>query len=175
MARWRRGLSPVDLWLDSQCRGRVLEVGCGPGRLISAVGPLGLGVDSSPLAVAEVHARGGRAVCQSIFEPLPDESRYGTLIVADGSVGIGGDPIRLFVRLGQLLSPSGTAWVEFEEPNTTTRIDRIRIRSPRGDTSAWFDWSVISISDLWLVELAGLRAGPPISCDGRHFAALSRP
>ena len=39
--------------------------------------------------------RGGAALRRDVFAPLPGEGRWYTALLADGNVGIGGDPVAL--------------------------------------------------------------------------------
>ncbi|HEY3143875.1 MAG TPA: class I SAM-dependent methyltransferase, partial [Acidimicrobiales bacterium] len=53
--------------------GPVLDVGCGPGRLVHALlarGRAALGIDLSPSAVAEAKARGALVLRRDVFAPL---------------------------------------------------------------------------------------------------------
>lgn len=89
-------------------RGTVLDVGCGPGRLVAELAARGrpaLGIDVSEAAVAHTARLGGQALRRSVFEPLPGEGRWDTALLLDGNVGIGGDPAALLHRMAQLLTP----------------------------------------------------------------------
>ena len=37
VARWNDSASPEDAWLLDRCSGAVVDLGCGPGRLLSAL------------------------------------------------------------------------------------------------------------------------------------------
>ncbi|MFI7588488.1 class I SAM-dependent DNA methyltransferase [Spongisporangium articulatum] len=93
-------------------RPRVLDIGCGAGRLTVALlgrGAQALGVDSSPTAVRLARSRGARVHRADVLGPLPDAWRHGwdRVLLADGNLGIGGDPARLLNRLVPLLAPGG--------------------------------------------------------------------
>ncbi|WP_329304198.1 class I SAM-dependent methyltransferase [Streptomyces sp. NBC_00659] len=108
--RWCARADAVDLQLLAYCEGAVLDVGCGPGRLVAELAARGrpsLGIDVSEAAVARTVRLGGRALHRSVFEQLPSEGRWGTVLLVDGNIGIGGDPAALLRRTAELLAPGG--------------------------------------------------------------------
>lgn len=114
-SRWRGDADADDAWLLDRCTGPTLDLGCGPGRLVTALAVRGvpaLGVDSSFVARALCRRRGTAMVCRDVFRPLPDEGAWAHVLLADGNIGIGGDPVRLLARTAALLAPGGTALVE---------------------------------------------------------------
>lgn len=118
---WTRTADAADLALLSHCAGPTVDLGCGPGRMTAALAARGLpslGVDVVPAAVAEAEARGGRAVCRDLFEPLPGEGWWTTALLADGNLGIGGDPLALLARVRRLLAPGGRVVAEVHPPGT---------------------------------------------------------
>ncbi|MFD7013570.1 methyltransferase domain-containing protein, partial [Streptomyces sp. NPDC059928] len=93
--RWCAEPDLADRTVLRRCRGAVLDIGCGPGRLVAALaaeGVAALGVDVSPEAVRRTRALGGSALCRSVFDQLPGEGRWDTALLLDGNVGIGGGP-----------------------------------------------------------------------------------
>lgn len=97
---------------DGGARARVLDVGCGPGRLTAAVsgrGATAVGVDMSGAAVALARARGVHARRADVLRPLPLcwTGRWDRVLLADGNLGIGGDPVALLRRMRPLLAPGG--------------------------------------------------------------------
>ncbi|MEU0434873.1 methyltransferase domain-containing protein [Streptomyces sp. NPDC006290] len=108
--RWCARADAVDLQVLAYCEGAVLDVGCGPGRLVAELAARGrpaLGIDVSEAAVARTVRLGGQALHRSVFEPLPGEGRWGTALLVDGNIGIGGDPAALLRRTAELLAPGG--------------------------------------------------------------------
>ena len=97
-------------------RGPVLDIGCGPGRHVTALiaaGHAALGIDVSP-APCDRPAAGGRAVRVSVSAHVPGAGT-GHRALLDGNIGIGGDPVAS--RPGQaLLTPGGTAWSSWTRP-----------------------------------------------------------
>lgn len=180
MARWL-GLSGADrradIALTSCCDGPTVDLGCGPGRLVAALlrrGVLALGVDISPTAVAITRFRGAPALRRDLFGPLPGMGRWDYALLADGNIGIGGDPRRLLARTAALLAPNGVAVVEFGRPGTGSVTRQIRVES-RTRVGSWFPWSTVSID--YAADLAcgtGFQVLDTAEVNGRHIAWLRR-
>lgn len=120
--RWCAGADAADESVLARCRGSVLDIGCGPGRLVVALAERGrraLGIDVTPAAVTRTVGRGGTALCRSVFEPLPGERRWDTALLIDGNIGIGGDPAALLRRTAGLIGPGGRL-VARPRPSTST-------------------------------------------------------
>jgi len=49
---------------------------------------------------------------RDLFRPLPGEGTWQHVLLADGNIGIGGDPQRLLQRAARLLRPGGSLLVE---------------------------------------------------------------
>ncbi|MEU7614446.1 class I SAM-dependent methyltransferase [Micromonospora sp. NPDC049204] len=117
--RWHGPAEPAVAALVARCTGPTLDLGCGPGRLTLALTRAGLtsvGVDISAHAVHLTRARGAIALQRDIFAPLPAEGRWAHVLLIDGNIGIGGDPVTLLGRCHDLLRPGGTVLVELEPP-----------------------------------------------------------
>lgn len=100
-----------------------------------------LGIDVSEAAVARTVALGGQALRRSVFESLPGEGRWGTALLIDGNVGIGGDPPALLDRMSQLLSPGGLLIAEtVADPDIDERV-QVRVTDARGATGDPFPWA----------------------------------
>ncbi|MEU2025497.1 methyltransferase domain-containing protein [Streptomyces sp. NPDC016469] len=179
--RWCAGADAADLSALRRCEGPVLDVGCGPGRLVAALAARGhraLGIDVSEAAVARTVRLGGYALRRSVFDPLPGEGRWGTVLLADGNIGIGGDPDRLLRRAAELLAPGGLLIAETVPHDLDERV-RVRLddgRAPDGCPAAGlFPWARLGSSALLgYARPHGLRADGQWEADGRTFVALRR-
>ena len=92
--RWSAAADDTDLRLLDGITGPVLDIGCGPGRMVRAAmgrGLTALGLDVSATAV-RIAADAGLSVLQgSVFDPLPREGGWAAALLVDGNIGIGGD------------------------------------------------------------------------------------
>ena len=176
--RWWEGCSTTDEKVLSPVVGPVLDVGCGPGRLVALLAQRGIeavGIDVAPGAVESTRSRGGDALHRSVFDPLPNEGAWRTALLFDGNVGIGGDPEQLFERLGEVLAPGGTVIAELDGPGARRRSDLVRIEGPAG-SSGWFPWAWLGVDDVEAAAAgAGLITTARHSVEGRHFAVLAVP
>lgn len=177
--RWHAKASPGEEALLAGLAAPVLDVGCGPGRLVLAVarrGAVALGVDPAPAAVALARDRGAPVLQRSVFDPLPGAGRWRTVLLADGNIGIGGDPLRLLQRCRRLLAPGGTVVAEVDPPASPAGWRRYRVRLERGGRSGpWFPWAVVGTGAIArLAADAGLHLLrlQPIPEEGRWFAHL---
>lgn len=159
VTRWLEPASQDDDILLEHCTGNTLDVGCGPGRLSAALSESGvsaLGIDVSAEAVELARSRGATALRRDVFGAIPGQGRWPRLLLADGNIGIGGDPIRLLTRVGTVLAPGGRAVIEVDPPGQGVSSRMIRLEVDEM-VSRWFPWARVaadSISDL--AERAGL-------------------
>ncbi|GAA3641357.1 class I SAM-dependent methyltransferase [Lentzea roselyniae] len=165
VARWQADADEGDEILLDACTGPTLDVGCGPGRLVAALlarNVQALGIDVSPVAIRRTTERGGVAIRRDVFDLLPGEGRWHHLLLADGNIGIGGNPAALLRRARQLLRPSGTVVVEVEQPGSGLTIGQARVRTG-GTLGKWFPWAWSDAESLtadgffllWQAERAG--------------------
>lgn len=176
---WMGPTSPSDdaLFVD-RCRGATLDVGCGPGRLVAALARRGvpaLGIDVSAEAVRQAHSHGATAVRMSVFADVPREGEWEHALLADGNIGIGGDPVRLLRRLRRLVRPGGTALVELSPPGTGLLREMLQLRV--GDrVSEPFAWALVGADAITAIAgQAGLELDGVVEANGRHVAMMSRP
>ena len=176
LERWCGEADAVDLALLARADGPVLDVGCGPGRLLAELarrGQSALGVDVAAAAVRLTTSAGGAAVRRSVFDRLPGEGRWGTVLLADGNVGIGGDPVVLLRRCRALARPGGRVLVELEAPGTGCSTVRTRLERC-GEVTPWFDWAHVGVDAVaGPAALAGLRVEESWSAGERWFASLT--
>jgi len=177
LRRWCGEADATDLDLLARAEGTVLDAGCGPGRLVIELARQGrdsAGLDTSRVAVRLARSAGATALCRSIFDPVPGEGGWDTVLLADGNVGIGGDPGQLLRRCAALLAPGGRVLVELDRPGTGLRVDRVRLEhgTRRG---SWFDWAHVGADAVSEPAAgAGLSVQDTWERDGRFFAALGR-
>ncbi|MBF8184359.1 methyltransferase domain-containing protein [Nonomuraea sp. K274] len=173
--RWLRH-NEGDEHVLARCGGPTLDVGSGPGRLTVALTRMGipvLGIDITPLAVELTRRAGGLALRRCVFEPLPGTGRWAEALLADGNIGIGGDPAALLRRLRELVRPGGTVIAELSPPGSQSRVHSVRLRQA-GRAGDWFSWATVSADDIApLAERSGFPAVERWNAAGRWFASLS--
>ncbi|MEV0977782.1 methyltransferase domain-containing protein [Streptomyces sp. NPDC049915] len=247
--RWCADADAVDLDVLDRCEGTVLDVGCGPGRLVAALAARGrqvLGLDVSEAAVAHTRRRldpllsgkaakppsglsgkaaepspgaasaaphirprrsrrgdsfappkgepqvlplgkafaprsgGGwesshrraAALPGSVFAPLPDEGHWGTALLLDGNIGIGGDPSALLGRLARVLVPRGLVLVETAPVDVDERAT-VRLTGAGGAAGSPFPWARLGTPALVRhARHAGWRTVAQWTAGGRCFVAL---
>jgi SAM-dependent methyltransferase len=175
--RWTGRADAVDERALAGLAGPVLDVGCGPGRHLCALGRRGvaaIGIDVSPTAVGLARLAGSRAIVGSIFEEVPLIGRWESALLLDGNIGIGGRPDRLLRRVSELLAPDGRILVELAAPWHATVRTRVRLETVRA-ASDWFDWAAVSAADAeQLLHGAGLVVAERWHERDRWFVVASR-
>ncbi len=187
-ARWSDGTTldlPLKRWLGApahgdesvlrRATGPALDIGCGPGRHLVALGQRGveaLGVDVSRAAVEIARRRGARAITGSIFDRLPGDRRWGTALLLDGNIGIGGAPRTLLRRVLPLLAPRGQVLVELDAPGVGSVDGVVRLAGATGWSDP-FRWARVGVDDVdALAAATGYSVAEVWSTHGRWFGAL---
>jgi SAM-dependent methyltransferase len=142
--RWQAPADEVDRLALSRCEGPVLDIGCGPGRIVTALAERGipaLGVDISAEAVLLTTNRGAPALRRPVQEPLPGEGRWGSVLLMDGNIGIGGAPELLLKRCAELVRPDGLVLVEVDPDDDLDNTAPIILHSDGGRRSKPLPWA----------------------------------
>ena len=186
LPRWHGAARGADDSLLGAIDGPALDIGCGPGRLVAALAVRGvpaLGIDVAPAAVRLTRRAGGRAMLRSVFDHVPGAGTWSFAVLADGNIGIGGDPERLLRRTAELVAQGGRVLVELDRPGSGVRLRQAQLRDGFGATGAWFPWASVGVD---AVEPVAASAGLGLvttwsACDDdvdggsrRWFAELAR-
>ena len=176
--RWLAEADEVDLRVITRATGPVLDIGCGPGRHVEALSRRGtevVGIDLSPEFVALAQTWGRSVRLQSVFDSLSGGPTWGSVLLFDGSVGIGGCPDTLLRRVVELLAPGGAALIETGAPGDPSEAMDLFIESENG-RGGWVPWASLSADD---TEAAASRVGLLLSDlwedSGRWFVQLDKP
>jgi len=177
VATWAADADPSDEMLLDQCQGTTLDVGCGPGRMslqLARRGHPALGIDVTEAAVDVARTRGAMAMVRDVFGPLPAEGRWDTVLLADGNIGIGGDPAALLSRVSDLVAPGGRVVADLAAPGTGIRRRWLRLETPAG-LSAPFRWALVGADAIGhLANSVGLALHRVHVYDTRWFAVLGK-
>jgi SAM-dependent methyltransferase len=177
--RWLGGRDADDQF-DSAvlglCSGPTIDLGCGPGRLVTELvrrGVPALGVDQSATAVGLARRSGAPVLRRDVFDTLPATGRWQTVLLADGNVGLGGDPLRVLRRSAELLNRGGRCIAEFDPVATGIRTGWVRLESSR-TIGPWFRWASVGIDCVaGLAEEAGLALAAVHPIGQRVLASLT--
>ncbi|HEX6026873.1 MAG TPA: hypothetical protein VFZ00_33050, partial [Solirubrobacter sp.] len=114
--------------------------------------------------------RGADAIIGSLWADVPGRGR--TILLLDGNIGIGGNPVALLRRAGELLAPGGAIVVETDPPGAPTRRVRIRIEAAEC-VSDWFRWARVGVDGVGEVaRRAGFDVVSTASIGNRTFVTL---
>ncbi len=174
---WRRRANHSDWRVLDHCRGTTLDVGCGPGRMGAHLVERGhqvLGIDIVREAVGQARERGLAAIRHSVFGAMPGEGQWDTVLLADGNIGIGGDPAALLSRCAQMLEANGRIVCDLSDPGTGISVRDAWLNS-QGMQSPVFRWARVGPEAIHgLAVAAGLRRHSVREHQGRWFAVLTR-
>lgn len=157
-------------------RGRVLDIGCGAGRVAIELQERGhevVGIDVSPLALEVARRRGAKDVRElAVTQVGPTLGRFDTIVMFGNNCGLLGSHRRapwLLRRFKSVTSPAARILAESTNPYTTDRPEhlafhernrrrgrmagQLRIRIRHGPyRTPWFDYLLASPEEL--AELA---------------------
>lgn len=177
VADWSRSADHSDRSLLAHCRGATLDVGCGPGRMAAHLRTRGhhvLGLDIVDEAVAQARRRGVAALRRDVFAPLPGEGAWDTVLLADGNIGIGGDPSRLLRRAAELVGAAGRVVCDLAVPGTGLHVGEARL-VVQGVSTPSFRWAHVGPEALFaLATGAGLSVRSVQQDEGRWIGVLTR-
>jgi SAM-dependent methyltransferase len=174
IGRWLGTPDAVEETVLARAVGPVLDVGCGAGRHVVALGARGVravGIEISGVAVAIARERGAEVIEGSIFTAVTTTA-WETALLLDGNIGIGGDATCLLRRAASLLAPRGRVLVELEPPTGAPGRRRVRLEG-KGGVSHWMPWDFVGVGEVDAVAAgAGLLVEERWSAEGRWFAQL---
>lgn len=177
VGRWLAPVDDADGTVLRRCIGPVLDVGCGPGRFVRALaerGTAALGVDIAEAAVSLTRGLGVPALRRSVFDPVPGEGRWPTVLLMDGNIGIGADPGRLLRRVRHLLGAAGQVLVETDPDAEVDETMLVRFAHRDGVLGPQFEWGRFGVAALHQrAAAAGCYVDEVWSSSGRTFAALA--
>jgi SAM-dependent methyltransferase len=199
----RSYFAPVREWASVErralrlMRGRVLDIGCGPGRLALELQRRGrevVAIDASPLAVGVARKRGVRSAHVCRLEDLDERfGRFDTMAMYGNNFGLFGGAHRsrlLLRRLSRLMTDRGRIIASSLDPYATDdpvhlayqarnrsrgRMSgqvRLRVRH-RGLCSPWFDYLLASREEMSvLADDGGWRLVRTIDGDGPLYVGV---
>lgn len=153
VAKFLAPADPLDVDAIAQTTGAVLDLGSGPGRMVRAAmveGRVALGIDASHVAVSIAQEQGIPVMHGSIFHDVPAQGTWGTAMLIDGNIGIGGDPLTLLARCSELVTGGGEGRVLVETHHDPTR-DRVftaTMIDDLGRSSLPFPWAEVGVDAL---------------------------
>ena len=174
--RWVRPADAVDSDAVGRAMSPALDIGCGPGRIVealSASGRMALGIDIATAAVRLARERGVNALRRDVFGRLPREGEWGSALLLDGNIGIGGDPIALLSRAAALVTEDGVVVVEAD--GNATVDERLTVRFAHGGDPIGpsFAWANVGLRGLMrYAAAADLQLLESWTTAGRAFALL---
>lgn len=176
VAGWRAPANDVDVRVFIGLASPLLDIGCGPGRMVRAAEEHGLaamGIDISAAAAKLASAEGTPVLRRSVFEHLPLEGLWRSILLMDGNIGIGGDPAALLARCAQLLADDGGVVVEVDADPDLHVLDSYTAISDDGRMSAPFPWARVGGTALALIAAeSGFAVTDAWGAANRRFVAL---
>ena len=109
-SRWSSPADLIDQMVVSRCEPPVIDVGCGPGRMVRALqhsGQAVLGIDISNVAVEMGSGGGGQVLRRHLADRCRARVVGALRCFWMANVGIGGDVVMLLRRCRDLVGPGG--------------------------------------------------------------------
>ncbi len=104
---------------------------------------------------------------------MPGAGRWRHLLLADGNIGIGGDPPRLLRRCRQLLAVDGRLHAELAPAGTPAWSGTATVQTPDG-ADRTLPWACVPLDDLpELADATAMRVLDTWTEAGRWFATLT--
>ena len=154
-------------------RGAGARPRCGPGRHLAALRAAGQARPRRRSLArrreARARARRGRDLRVDVGH-VPRGRSWRTILLLDGNIGIGGAPVQLLRRAGELLATGGAILIETDPPGAPTHRVSIRLESP-DDVSEWFRWARVGADGA--AEVARRGPGSRSRTSARSRAAPS--
>lgn len=177
LSSWTRVDDAGDSAVLAECVGPTLDIGCGPGRMSQRLTERGhqvLGIDVVPEAVSQARRRGVVALRRDVFGPLPGEGLWATALLADGNVGIGGDPAALLTRVHDVLHPGGRVVVDLAGPGIGVETRTVSLET-RSHQSRPFAWAVVGTDAIDVLARAAGFGVVAVRChEDRWYAVLRK-
>jgi SAM-dependent methyltransferase len=173
--RWFAEAGAAEQRALDHAAGPALDIGCGPGRHLSALAArnvfaLGLDISSAFLDVAR--ARGVNVLQRSVFDRVPGAGRWQSALLFDGNIGIGGDPVALLSRVVELLRDDGRIVVEIEPDDPDHEVVVVRAETDL-EVGPWFHWTTVGRERLTAIACTlGLEVVDVWDSERRRFAVL---
>ena len=118
--------------------------------------------------------RGGVALVRDVFDAVPGEGRWRTALLADGNIGIGGDPRALLARVRELLAQGGRVVADLAPPGAGVQTRLLRLRTTAMQCRP-FPWSVVGVDAIGAVAVgSGLTVRRLRTHGDRWFAVLEK-
>ena len=175
MERWDASVDDGDQALLAHCRGRTLDIGCGPGRMSAHLAAQGVnvaGIDIVEDAVRRTRAQGVPTWRCDVFGDVPGSGSWETALLADGNLGIGGDPVRLLRRVAEIVIPGGRVVADLAPYGLGLRTQALALHTDSLHCRP-FPWATVGADSIGAVAAAaGLRVLELHEVRGRWFTIL---
>ena len=109
----------------------------------------------------------------SVFDAVPNQGTWQTVLLVDGNIGIGGDVHSLLHRCAELVAPEGEIVVELHADRDMNSVYSGQLVGTDGGVSESFPWAQIGLDPMvdHAAEL-GLDLGQAWELGGRTFCRL---